>query len=183
MSAIAGLFHFYDDNVSIRDLERVANALRAHGPDRAGTTSIPGIGLVNVLMTMTPEDRFDRQPFRGPSGSIITADIRLDNRDEILEQLGVTPEQAAAWPNSRLVLSAWEKHGDDIWPTLRGPFAVAIWDSRRRILDARSGSSRTSMFSLIIEVTPFLRLQPYPRAFLPSQTFRVSSTKKSLQIS
>ena len=39
-----------------------------------------------------------------------------------------------AWPDSRIVLSAWEKLGDAVWPMLRGPFAVAIWDPQNRML-------------------------------------------------
>ncbi len=85
-------------------------------------------------MRMTPEDRFDRQPWRGASGAIITADLRLDNRDEVLARLGMTPQDAMAWPDSRVLLAAWEKFGDDLWATLRGPFAVAIWDPRGRTL-------------------------------------------------
>ena len=85
-------------------------------------------------MRMTPEDQYDRQPWRGASGAMITADLRLDNRDDVLARIGVAPQDAMAWPDSRVLLRAWEKFGDDLWPTLRGPFAVAIWDPRSRIL-------------------------------------------------
>ena len=54
------------------------------------------VGLVHVLMRMTPEDRFDRQPWRGASGAIITADLRLDNRDEVLARLG--SRHRTPWP-------------------------------------------------------------------------------------
>ena len=96
--------------------------------------SASSIGLVHVLMRMTPEDQFDRQPWRGASGSLITADVRLDNRDDVLARIGVSPREAMAWPDSRVLLAGWEKFGDDIWPMLRGPFAVAIWDPRSRTL-------------------------------------------------
>ena len=43
-------------------------------------------------------------------------------------------QDATAWADSRVLLTAWEKFGDDIWPMLRGPFAVAIWDPRGRAL-------------------------------------------------
>lgn len=134
MSGIAGILRFDGQRVERRDLERVANALRAHGPDRSDVLVSGDIGVVHVLMRMTPEDRFDRQPWRGASGAIITADLRLDNRDEVLARLGVAPQDAMAWPDSRVLLSAWEKFGDDLWATLRGPFAAAIWDARRRTL-------------------------------------------------
>ena len=65
---------------------------------------------------------------------MITADLRLDNRDDVLARIGVAPQDAIAWADSRVLLTAWEKFGDEIWPTLRGPFAVAIWDPRSRIL-------------------------------------------------
>jgi asparagine synthase (glutamine-hydrolysing) len=38
------------------------------------------------------------------------------------------------WPDSRVLLDAWEKLGDTVWPMLRGPFAVAIWSPQNRVL-------------------------------------------------
>src|SRR5271169_899678 len=134
MSAIAGLLRFDGGTVTRHCLERAANALRQYGPDRADIAVADGIGLVHVLMRMTPEDRFDRQPWQGASGALISADARLDNRDDILDRIGIAPPDAVAWPDSRVLLVAWEKFGDAIWPMLRGPFAVAIWDRRRRAL-------------------------------------------------
>ncbi|HMF21824.1 MAG TPA: asparagine synthase-related protein [Pseudolabrys sp.] len=134
MSGIAGLVRFDGQTVSQRELNRVANALRQYGPDRSGVVASGSVGFVHVLMRMTSEDRFDRQPWDGASGAIITADIRLDNRDEVLTRAGVTSNEAREWPDSRVLLVAWEKLGDDIWPMLRGPFAAAIWDPRRRVL-------------------------------------------------
>jgi asparagine synthase (glutamine-hydrolysing) len=134
MSAIAGLLRFDGRPVARRDLERVANALHLHGPDRSDAIVAGDVGLLHVLMRMTPEDRFDHQPWRGPSGAVITADLRLDNREDVLARIGVAPQNAIAWADSRVLLTAWEKFGDDVWPILRGPFAVAIWDPRRRML-------------------------------------------------
>ena len=134
MSGIAGLLRFDGQPVERRDLERMANALQAHGPDRSDVLLADNVGLVHVLMRMTPEDQFDRQPWRGASGAIIAADLRLDNRDDVLGRIGMAPQDALAWPDSRVLLTAWEKLGDEIWATLRGPFAVAIWDQRDRTL-------------------------------------------------
>ena len=134
MSGIAGLVRFDGRSVTSRELERTANALNQYGPDRVEIVAKENIGLVHALMRMTPEDRFDSQPQRGASGSIITADLRLDNRDELLERIGIARLEATKWPDSRLLLTAWEKLGNDVWPILRGPFAVAIWDPRRRSL-------------------------------------------------
>jgi len=138
MSGIAGLIRFDDRSVTRRDLERAANALNQYGPDRAEIIAKDGCGLVHALMRMTPEDRFDHQPYHDGSGSIITADLRLDNRDEVRARVGISQAEAAEWSDSRLLLNSWQKLGDDIWPMLRGPFAVAIWDpSSRRVTLAR----------------------------------------------
>jgi asparagine synthase (glutamine-hydrolysing) len=134
MSGIAGVLRWGGPAVARRDLERMANALRPHGPDRSAVAVADNIGLAHVLMRITPEDQFDRQPFQGPSGAMITADLRLDNRDDILTEIGVAARDAIAWPDAQIVLTAWEKIGDAVWPKLRGPFAVAIWDPRGRVL-------------------------------------------------
>jgi asparagine synthase (glutamine-hydrolysing) len=134
MSGIVGILRFDGRNVERRDLERAANALRSHGPDRTDIVVDGSVGFAHLLMRMTPEDRFDSQPCRGKSGALMTADIRLDNRNDILAVIGGAPQGAVDWPDSRVLLAAWESSGDDIWPRLRGPFAAAIWNPNRRVL-------------------------------------------------
>ena len=134
MSGIAGLLRCDGQPVAPRLIERMANVLRAHGPDRSGTIIAGPAGLVHVLMRITPEDRFDRQPWRGASGALIAADLRLDNRDDVLARIGVDPSNSVQWSDARVLLAAWEKLGDRIWPALRGPFAVAIWDPSQQVL-------------------------------------------------
>jgi asparagine synthase (glutamine-hydrolysing) len=134
MSGIGGLVRLDDQIVTRHELERVANTLSQYGPDRSEIIAIGNVGLVHVLMRMTPEDRFDSQPWRGASGSLITADVRLDNRDDVLARIGISRQEASAWADSRVLMTGWEKLGDEIWPMLRGPFAVAIWDPHNRAL-------------------------------------------------
>ena len=90
MSGIAGLVRFDGRTVMRRELERAANTLKQYGPDRVDIVAKENIGLVHSLMRMTPEDRFDHQPHQGAGGSIITADLRLDNRDELLARIGIS---------------------------------------------------------------------------------------------
>src|SRR5271170_5430242 len=134
MSGIAGVLRFDGRTVTRHDLERAANVLRQYGPDRSEIVASGSVGLVHALMRMTPEDRFDRQPWQGGGGSMITADVRLDNRDDVLDWIGVRRQEATAFADSRVLLAGWEELGDKIWPMLRGPFAVAIWNPRTRTL-------------------------------------------------
>jgi len=134
MSGIAGVVRLDGRSVTRRELERVANALRQYGPDKYGVIAQGNVGFVHALMRMTPEDLHDHQPSRGDGGTMITADLRIDNRDELLDRLSLNRHAAREWSDARLLLFAWEKVGDRIFSMLRGPFAVAIWDSRKRSL-------------------------------------------------
>ncbi|MEA3187476.1 MAG: hypothetical protein QOD99_1306 [Chthoniobacter sp.] len=134
MSGIAGILRFDGQPVARGDLERMANALKAHGPDRSGIMAGDNVGLVHVLMRATEEDHFDRQPWRGESNAVIAADLRLDNREDLVTRLGDAVRNAREWSDARILLTAWETFGDDLWPSLRGAFAIAIWDLRRRTL-------------------------------------------------
>jgi asparagine synthase (glutamine-hydrolysing) len=134
VSGIAGVLRLDHHPVSEHALRRVATALAQYGPDRSEITIKDNVGLVHTLMRLTPEDRFDRQPRRSPSGTIITADVRLDNRAYVLARVGIPQGQAMQWADSQVLLAAWEIMGDKIWPMLRGPFAVAIWNPRSQTL-------------------------------------------------
>jgi asparagine synthase (glutamine-hydrolysing) len=134
MSAIAGVWRLDGQPVDARDLDAMASALRQHGPDRSGALLDGSIGLLHLMMIMTPEDEFDQQPWRGEGGAVIAADLRLDDRDNLLARMHIAPQAASAWPDSRILLAAWQRFGDAIWPTLRGAFAAAIWDPQARSL-------------------------------------------------
>lgn len=134
MSGIAGVLRLDDQGVNVHTLQRVANALRKYGPDRSDIAVKPKVGFVHTLMRVTPEDQFDRQPWHTPNGSMITADVRLDNRDDVLARVGILPSEVSQWSDSRVLLAAWEIIGDEIWPILRGPFAVAIWSPHKGAL-------------------------------------------------
>ena len=134
MSGIAGIVRFDDRGVRRQELDRVANALHQYGPDKNDVIAQGNVGLVHALMRMTPEDRHDQQPIRGAGGTMITADLRIDNRDELLGRLSLNRHLVADWSDARLLLFAWEKVGDRIFSMLRGPFAVAIWDGSKRSL-------------------------------------------------
>ncbi len=134
MSAIAGIIRFDGGPVDRRDLERMMSTLNAHGPDRSGFHAAGPAGLGHLLMRMTPEDSFDAQPIRGGSGVVMVADLRLDNRDELIPALGLEPQRAIALPDAAIALAAWEKWGNEAWARLRGPFAMAVWDPRNRTL-------------------------------------------------
>lgn len=64
----------------------------------------------------------------------ITADVRLDNREELLRQLRIGPERGASMPDALLVLHLYRDAGTQGLARLVGDFAFAIHDPEARTL-------------------------------------------------
>jgi asparagine synthase (glutamine-hydrolysing) len=134
MSAIAGIFRFDGRPAELRDLERMMNTLNAHGPDRSGSHVAGPVALGHLLMRVTPEDSFDAQPVRGAGGTVMVADLRIDNREDLISAIGLDPQESMVSSDAAIALAAWQKWGDDAWARLRGPFAIVVWDERNQKL-------------------------------------------------
>jgi asparagine synthase (glutamine-hydrolysing) len=75
----------------------------------------------------------------GAAGAfVLAADVRLDNREDFLPQLGLRGAEAAALDDSRLIMLCLERWGPDVIARFVGDFAMALWDkSEERLLLAR----------------------------------------------
>ena len=131
MSAIVGMLFADGRPVDPGDLERMTAPLAHRGPDGKGTWLGGRVGLGHLLLTTTPESQNERLPLER-DGLTITADARLDNRDELLRALDISP----AAPDGELILAAYGRWGEACPARLLGDFAFAVWDTRRRILFA-----------------------------------------------
>ena len=88
MSALAGLWYFDGQGDAADGCARMLRAQEVYGPDAGGQGGRPGIALGRRLMRTLPEDRFDRQPLTGGDGRfVLVADLRLDNRDDLIDRL------------------------------------------------------------------------------------------------
>jgi asparagine synthase (glutamine-hydrolysing) len=138
VSAIAGIIHFDGRPEAKSDLARMMRPLVALGPDRQASWSDGAAALGFGQMTLMPEDRYDRQPWRGRDGALVmTAAARIDNRDELGRALGLA--DASAMADSEMLLKAYERWDKDCLSRLVGDFTFAVWDLRdRRLFCARS---------------------------------------------
>lgn len=59
----------------------------------------------------------------------ICADAQLHNRQELYSRLGLGPE-AHSWSDTRVLIAAFEKWGEECVGHVIGEFAFAIWDDR-----------------------------------------------------
>ena len=136
MSGICGLFNLDNAPVAEADLRAMAAMLERRGPENTGAWREGPVGLAHALLVTTPELAFERQPFiHANTGCVITADVRLDNRAELFDQLRVSmpPESVG---DAALIAAAYLKWGERCPECLLGDFAFAIWDPRNRSIFA-----------------------------------------------
>lgn len=135
MSAVAGLWHVDGRPGAANHLESMQQALFPFGADRAGAWDGGAVALGSRLTVLLPEDVHDRQPLIGGGGRfVLVADLRLDNRPELAEALGIERQRAEAMADSDLLLAAWERWREGCPARLLGAFAFALWDAGERRL-------------------------------------------------
>jgi asparagine synthase (glutamine-hydrolysing) len=110
-----------------------------YAPAEPVQISTAEIALGRRLFSLLPEDRFDLGPVTGGDGRwTLVADVRLDNRAELAEALGIAPAPAAGLADAALVMRAVERWQEKAIARLIGDFALALWDGReRRLILAR----------------------------------------------
>jgi asparagine synthase (glutamine-hydrolysing) len=148
MSAICLLWRFDSAREARSDAQRMLSALRIYGTHRQSVWSDGAVALGHALHRGVPEDAFDRQPTPVAQGTaVVSADARLDNRDELAAELGLSGMEAAARSDGALLALAWERWGEACLPRLAGEFAFVVWDARaQRIFCARDPLGRRPLF-------------------------------------
>lgn len=135
MSAIVGVYNLDGRTVERSTVEQMVTVLAHRGPDGAGVWSEGAVGLGHRMLWTTPESLHEELPLVDKSRDLtITADARIDNREELMEQLGITALTHGEVSDSQLILAAYGKWGEDCPQHLLGDFAFAIWDGREQKL-------------------------------------------------
>jgi len=135
MSAIIGIYNRTGQPVDPEALQGMTDILTHRGPDGQGVWASGPAGLGHRMLWTTPESLHETLPFADDAaGLTITADARIDNREELLPLLGLTdgpPEQVS---DSRVILAAYAKWGEHCPEHLLGDFAFVIWDAAAQTL-------------------------------------------------
>lgn len=139
MSGIAGLFHLDGRPVEPPQISAMVTPLLRRGPDGSGGWRDGSTGLGNTTLQTRPESRDEQQPLVLRSGRlVITADARLDNREDLIARLGLHDVESSPISDARLIAGAYEKWNERCPRELLGDFAFAIWDAgRQRLFCAR----------------------------------------------
>lgn len=146
MSGIYGIFRFDGAPVEAETLQVMRQAMAYYGPDGGGEWRDGPVGFGQLQLRVTPEDRFETQPLT-VDGMTLVAAARLDNRDELLKEFQIAVTDRPTTPDSRLVLEAYRRWGEDCPDGLNGDWQFAVWDSRRRTLFiARDHHGNTGLY-------------------------------------
>jgi asparagine synthase (glutamine-hydrolysing) len=139
MSAIAGIWRIAAGPEAAESCERMLSAQSIYGNYKSNVWSESPVALGRRLAKLLPEDVYDDQPLIGGGGRyVLVADLRLDNRDELIGSLEISPAQAKTMCDSALLLSTFERWGVDRCEHLVGDYAFAVWDAaERRLVLAR----------------------------------------------
>lgn len=139
MSGIFGVFYL-DGKPACKDsLRPISDSLKHRGSDGHGYWSRGSTSLGHRMFHTTPEALHENLPYTDTERNLtITCDVRLDNRDELINQLRINMNSRDVITDSLLLLSAYRKWGIDSPGHLLGDFAFAIWDQpHQRLFCAR----------------------------------------------
>lgn len=135
MSGLVGVLHLDGRPIQANWLNQATHYLKFRGPDAQHCWSSGPVGLGHALLRTEPESAADHQPASLDSRLWITADVRLDARQELIARLaGREQPPGQAITDAELILRAYESWGRDCLDHLQGDFAFAIWDARDQVL-------------------------------------------------
>lgn len=148
MCGIAGVF--YSDSsrsVSGQLLTDMGNAIAHRGPDGEGTFRAGSIGLVHRRLAIIDLEG-GRQPLSNEDESVhVVFNGEIYNYQDLRRQLESRGHVFRTNSDTEVLVHLYEDHGADLCTQLRGMFAFAIWDARRReLLLARDHLGQKPLF-------------------------------------
>ena len=130
MSGICGIFALDGSHPVAGQIAAMTAPLEMRGPQATRQVLDGQVALGHTLLATTPEAVGEVLPLAdGATGCIITGDVRLDNREEVLTSLGLEGGRANLG-DGELVLRTYLDCGERCVDRLLGDFAFAIWDPR-----------------------------------------------------
>ena len=136
MSSIAGMFAARGELGPAAEsvVGVMLQAMQGRGVDATGShTSACAVSGCNAFFTNGGEETHTQPIVNASAGLSIVADARLDNREALIQALGVS---SSAIPDPALILEAYKAWGTDCADRLLGDFAFAIVDEHQRRLYA-----------------------------------------------
>ncbi|TNC46862.1 hypothetical protein FHG66_17880 [Rubellimicrobium rubrum] len=167
MSGICGILRL--DGGPPDGIEAMAALLERRGPNATRIHREGQVALGHTLLATTPEARHEVMPLTDPAtGCTITADVRLDNRAELLAALDLLGTGRVIG-DGEIILRAWLAWGEGCLTRLLGDFAFAIWDPRAEQIIAARDPMGMRQLAYAHRENRLLAFATEPRAVLEAQ--------------
>ena len=139
MCGIAGAIGVLDADL-IERLRRANDAQAHRGPDAAGFWTSrddagPGVALAHRRLSIIDLSADGTQPMHEPeSGLVVVFNGEIYDFRELRRELEAGGAKFRSRTDTEVLLHGYLRWGDDLLSRLRGMFAFALWDPRRRRL-------------------------------------------------
>ncbi|HEU4686140.1 MAG TPA: asparagine synthase (glutamine-hydrolyzing) [Nitrospira sp.] len=131
---IAGIVSLRDQPVFLEELRSMCAALVQRGPDDEGTYLGDGAGLAMRRLSIIDLET-GHQPVANEDGSIwVVLNGEIYNYQQLRCDLERRGHRFATGTDTETIVHLYEDRGDECVQALRGMFAFALWDERRRRL-------------------------------------------------
>ena len=134
MSSIFGVFYRNQQMLERDTLNSMGASIQHRAPDGIDVWYESNVGIGNCTFHTTPESVGRTLPHIDDSGLVITADARIDAREELAELLGLSVRLRDDSSDSQLILAAYRKWHTECVNYLIGDFAFMIWDREQQQL-------------------------------------------------
>ena len=135
MCGITGLLDLTSHQPPTRDmLERMASAITHRGPDDDGEYGDQHIQLGMVRLSII-DLQGGHQPISNPEGTVWAVfNGEIFNYIELRQELEEKGHHFRTSSDTETIVHAYEEYGAAFAHKLNGMFAIAIWDTRKRLL-------------------------------------------------
>ena len=130
------------------------------------------VALAHRHLWISPEEVGENQPLvEEMTGSVFSGVVRLDNRKEIIQRLGLNRNEGGSISDAQLVLRSYLQWGAECPKYLLGDFAFVIWDPReQRFFAARDPLGAEELYyyinsDLVIVATDIMMILDHPDVF------------------
>src|SRR5713226_3856205 len=134
MCGICGILDLRGNNVSAEELKAMSNVLRHRGPDDQGRFFSGPLAFGFRRLSIV-DLAGGHQPMTNEDGSVwIVFNGEIYNHAELRPGLQKRGHRFASNSDTETIVHLYEEYGNDCVRHLRGMFAFAIWDTRRKRL-------------------------------------------------
>src|SRR5207245_8029079 len=138
LASMCGIFGIRGNEASgpagLGVLRAMGDALMHRGPDEGGIHTEPGLGLGMRRLSII-DLKTGHQPLANEDHSVwVVFNGEIYNYRELTADLLARGHRSATASDTETLVHLYEEHGADCVRHLRGMFAFALWDARRRTL-------------------------------------------------